>query len=241
MFEGLQHYWTPELLAANLNIFLHALAAALIGAAVGYERSFHGRAAGMRTYALVCLASTSLTVVSAFPHHWFGDTVATPTGDPTRVIQGLMTGIGFLGAGMIMRDGLTIRGLSTAASVWVTAAIGVLLGLGFHAAAICAAILTVLLMSAMRWVERKLPQSSLIHCSVRYRRDVAPPESELHAQAGRFGFDVIDTSYRLAEVGEFYEYRLTLRSFGKGRDGDFAHALAADARVCEFKVSPQRD
>ncbi|WP_341679061.1 MgtC/SapB family protein [Niveibacterium sp. SC-1] len=241
MFEGLQHYWTPELLAANLNIFLHVLAAAVIGAAVGYERSYHGRAAGMRTYALVCLASAALTVVCAFPQHWFGDTVAVPNGDPTRIIQGLMTGVGFLGAGMIMRDGLTIHGLSTAASVWVTAAIGILVGLGFHAAAAGAAILTVLLMSAVRTIERLLPQSSFIHCSVRYLRNEAPQEAELMAQAARCGFEVTETSYQLAKEGQYYEYRLTLRSFGTGLGGDFARALASDVRVREFKVSPQRE
>src|SRR5512145_2985234 len=98
------------------------------GAVIGYERSYRGRPAGFRTHALVCMASTVLMLVTVYESHW----VQTPDTlirlDPTRMAQGIMTGIGFLGAGVIMHDGLTVRGLTTAASIWATAAIGILAG-----------------------------------------------------------------------------------------------------------------
>src|SRR5690242_21655724 len=104
-FELLAAYWSHTELATNGLILLNVLGALLLGLLVGYERSYHGRAAGMRTYGLVCMASCALTVVVGFPGYWFGGAmnVAPDTlVDPTRVIQGIVTGVGFLGAGVIM-------------------------------------------------------------------------------------------------------------------------------------------
>ena len=96
---------------------------------IGFERSFHGRPAGFRTHALVCVASALLMLVTVFQLHWMTEVpIDTIRADPTRMAQGIMTGIGFLGAGVIFKEGLTVRGLTTAASIWVTAAIGILGG-----------------------------------------------------------------------------------------------------------------
>jgi len=136
---------------------------------LGYERSYHGRAAGMRTYALVCVASALLTAINGFPAHWYGGLVATPAAaDPTRAIQGIMTGIGFLGAGVIIKDGFTIRGISTAASIWMTAAIGVIIGIGFYGAAISATVLALTAMTALGKVEKLLPHQTTLHLSLVY-------------------------------------------------------------------------
>jgi len=139
----LGHYWSGPFLAANAFIGLNLLGALLLGMLVGYERSYNGRAAGMRLYGLVCMASAALTVFVGLPAFWYGggasDAIAP---DPTRVVQGVVTGIGFLGAGVIMKDGLSISGLTTAASIWAASAIGILLGVGFYPAALLMALLT---------------------------------------------------------------------------------------------------
>lgn len=236
----LQH-WSAPFVAANLFVLVHLVAACGLGALVGYERSFHGRAAGMRTYALVCLASTALTSVLGFPEVWYGGKFPAGTGDPTRVIQGIVTGIGFLGAGMIVREGLTIKGLSTAASVWVTSAIGVLLGLGFHLAAIAAAILTVLMLSAMHAIERRLPRQTLTHLNVRFPRERTPDDEALTRLAERHGYVLLETSYRLGDGGSYFEFQLALKSYDGGRSADMAHELANNPEVLEFRLSPQRD
>ena len=104
----LASYWSGARLDINLLVFLNLAGALALGALVGYERSFRGRAAGMRTYGLVCMASAALTVMTGYPGAWYGGfdgTAALHAGDPTRVIQGIVTGIGFLGAGVIMKDG----------------------------------------------------------------------------------------------------------------------------------------
>src|SRR4029078_3095967 len=107
------------------EIALRLLAALALGGAVGLERSYHGRPAGFRTHALVGLASGALMLVSVYESEWFHATgVWRAAIDPTRMAQGIMTGIGFLGAGVIMREGPTVRGLTTAALIWLTARSG---------------------------------------------------------------------------------------------------------------------
>src|SRR3954464_59535 len=123
--DFLSAYWSSSELATNAVILLNLFGALLLGLMVGYERSYHGRAAGMRTYGLVCMASCALTVIAGYPEFWYGGRGAhLATVDPGRIIQGVVTGIGFLGAGVIMRDGANISGLNTAASIWTVAAIG---------------------------------------------------------------------------------------------------------------------
>src|SRR5688572_27816979 len=121
---------------------LRLLAALAAGSAIGYERSFHGRPAGFRTHALVCMASALLMLVTVYEGHWMRQAVAHVTLDPTRMAQGIMTGIGFLGAGAIIKDGLSVRGLTTAASIWITSAIGVLAGIGFYYPLVLAVLIT---------------------------------------------------------------------------------------------------
>src|SRR3712207_5156748 len=98
------------------------VAALLAGGLIGLERSHRGRPAGFRTHALVCLASTLLMLVTVYELHWMRKVVSTTSIvlDPTRMAQGIMTGIGFLGAGAIIKEGFSVRGLTTAASIWVT-------------------------------------------------------------------------------------------------------------------------
>ena len=114
------------------DLAIRLLLASLFGAAVGFERELHGHPAGMRTHLLVSLGSALFTVLSAYG---FGAT-GQPGVDPTRIAAQIVSGIGFLGAGAILKEGLSIRGLTTAASLWATAAIGLAAGAGEHLLAI---------------------------------------------------------------------------------------------------------
>jgi putative Mg2+ transporter-C (MgtC) family protein len=113
-----------------------ALAAAL-GGAVGIERELREREAGLRTHLLVALGSALFTIVSAYGFHSFlvSGTAVVRT-DPTRIAAQIVTGIGFLGAGAIIRQGLSVRGLTTAATLWVVAAIGLAVGAGYYSGAL---------------------------------------------------------------------------------------------------------
>src|SRR5438552_11693863 len=124
-----------------------ALAAAL-GAVLGFERELREREAGLRTHLLVSLGSALFTIVSAYGFREFltsGQSVVRA--DPTRIAAQIVTGIGFLGAGAIIRQGLAIRGLTTAATLWVVAAIGLAAGAGYYSAAV----MTTALVLAALW------------------------------------------------------------------------------------------
>jgi putative Mg2+ transporter-C (MgtC) family protein len=128
--QALISYWSGAVVETNLLVLLHLIGALLLGLLVGYERSYHGRAAGMRTYGLVCMACAALAVMGGHSLYWYGGNAGPlfTNGDLSRVIQGIITGLGFLCAGVIMKEGFTISGLTTAASLWAVSVIGILVG-----------------------------------------------------------------------------------------------------------------
>jgi len=113
-------------LTLQLDLSLRLVLAAALGALIGGEREIHGHPAGIRTHMLVALGSGLFTVLSI---HGFGQGPGVPI-DPTRIAAQIVSGIGFLGAGAILKDGIVIRGLTTAASLWATAAVGMAAGAG---------------------------------------------------------------------------------------------------------------
>ncbi len=198
-------YWSPALVAVNLQVFANLLGALILGLIVGYERAYHGRAAGMRTYGIVCMASAALTTFNGYPHFWWGEhgvTTAMAGLDPTRVVQGIVTGIGFLGAGVIMKEGLNINGLTTAASIWASSAIGVLVGVGFYPAAI---LLTLLSASLMMWgakMEGRLPSRRAIGVTLQFRAGECPAEQEVRDTMQGWGYTMADGSMHITSSGE---------------------------------------
>jgi len=125
----------PELTFAELALRL-GLAAGL-GAAIGVERELREREAGLRTHLLVSLGAALFTLVSAYGWtDWHFSNREGIVFDPTRIAAQIVTGVGFLGAGAIIRQGLTVRGLTTAATLWAVAAIGMAVGAGYYSAAV---------------------------------------------------------------------------------------------------------
>ena len=188
-----------------LEITFRLIAALAAGGLIGLERSHRGRPAGFRTHALVCLASSLLMLVTVYESHWMPrDAAARVVLDPTRMAQGIMTGIGFVGAGAIIKEGLTVRGLTTAASIWITAAIGILTGVGFYFAAVLGTLLTLGTLSAFRWIERRLPTESYALFMVRFAREAMIDEAALRKLIAEHHLDLHNLSYRLrGEVGQF--------------------------------------
>ncbi len=137
-----------------LDIAVRLLIAAGLTGAIGLERELRDRAAGLRTHMLVGVGSALFTIVSAYG--WTAFEFSTPSGvvfDPTRIAAQIVTGIGFLGAGAILRQGLTVRGLTTAASLWIVAAVGMAAGAGFYSAAVIATAIVLVGLGPFRWLE----------------------------------------------------------------------------------------
>ena len=216
--------------------------ALVIGAMIGFERTFHGRPAGFRTHALVCLASALLMLVTVYQLHWMTEVpLDTIRADPTRMAQGIMTGIGFLGAGVIFKEGLTVRGLTTAASIWITAAIGILVGIGFWYAAILGAAATLIVLALFRFIEARLPSEFYAHHMLRFARDRVMSEQDMHKLIRDHGFTIANLSSRLTEGGQLFEYRMTIKSRNRNNAEALSQHLRGLPEVLEFRIAPTGD
>jgi len=161
-----------DLLQTNyeLNILGRLLLASLLGGLIGLEREVHGRPAGFRTHLLVTLGACLMMIVSEYFFIKFGDLKADGVVrlDPGRVAAQIVTGIGFLGAGAIIKEGHAVRGLTTAACLWVVAGIGMAVGVGLYAAAIIVTAVALCNLLFLKRVERMLKKDRYrtltVHC-----------------------------------------------------------------------------
>jgi putative Mg2+ transporter-C (MgtC) family protein len=227
--------------ADNLEIVLRLVVALVAGAMVGFERSYQGRPAGIRTHALVCTASSLLMLVTAYESRWMqfsGDLVRL---DPTRMAQGIMTGIGFLGAGVIFREGLSVRGLTTAASIWMTAALGILAGIGFYFPLIVAVVITLVVLSLFRFIEERMPTLAYFHFDLKLARATALKEEQLRALVESHGFSIANFSYRMDAEGGARRHTMVIRSPRKSSARQLSETLEHTDSVLEFRISPTGD
>ena len=240
----MQHYLSGEFLAANGLIGLNMLGALLLGMLVGYERSYQGRAAGMRTYGLVCMASTALTIFSGFAPLWYGGRVAQAVVDPTRVVQGIVTGIGFLGAGVIIRDGLSIRGLTTAASIWAVSAVGILIGVGLYAAAVVLALAVRISMSLLHRLEARLPGRAALDVTLTFRPGFKPDLQEVAQIAQARGYQVLRDSVTITFADNQPVWRFGAVAMERSRALSptlLADELSVSEGVAKFTITPVRN
>jgi putative Mg2+ transporter-C (MgtC) family protein len=180
-------------------------------------------------------------LLTVYQQEWFppvGDTVRL---DPQRMAQGIMTGIGFLGAGVIFKEGSTVRGLTTAASIWVTAAIGILVGSGLYYPAAVGTVLTLGVLAGFRWIENRIPSHQFAQHRLRFPRDAVMPENEVRALLASHGFSVAGLTYRLADEGRAFEYRMTIRTDDSKNFTLLARTLTTLPTLREFEVSPAGD
>jgi len=143
---------------SETEIIIRLVLGAILGGIIGFERQTHGRPAGFRTQLLVCMASVLIMIVSEYYQHLSYMDPSYVRVDPGRIAAGAITGVGFLGAGVILRMGITIQGLTTAACLWMVSAIGLAVGGGLYLAGIAACALTLFSLLVLRVVERKMPR-----------------------------------------------------------------------------------
>ena len=226
----------------QIAVLERLLLAVLAGGLIGFERTYHGRPAGFRTHTLVCTASSLLMLLTVFQWKLFVDMpLETLRVDPTRMAQGIMTGIGFLGAGVIMKENLSIRGLTTAGSIWMTASIGILIGVGFYFPAAVATALTLGTLSLFRWIEVVVPSLHYGRLSVRFRRDNLVSEARLREVIAAHKVGAANPIYRLEQEGRTFEYELTVRTRDTGNFRRLAETLTAMPEVSEFCITPTGD
>jgi putative Mg2+ transporter-C (MgtC) family protein len=173
------------------EVLLRLALAAALGAAIGFERELREREAGLRTHLLVSLGSALFTITSAYGFHAFlasGQSVVRA--DPTRIAAQIVTGIGFLGAGAIIRQGLSVRGLTTAATLWVVAAIGLAAGAGYYSAAVITTVLVLVSLWPLRIVAYRIfvrfrPERGRLLVDLAPGRSAAPVLAAVEEAGGR--------------------------------------------------------
>ncbi|MBI1197684.1 MAG: MgtC/SapB family protein [Phenylobacterium sp.] len=225
------------------EFILPAVSAALAGGLIGLEREYRGHPAGLRTHILVCLSSALL--MSAATHQLAWLALDLPTDviriDPVRMAHGILTGIGFLCGGVIFRQGLSVHGLTTAASLWMVSALGILYGVGFYGLAVGGTAATMLILVGLRWVDQHLPHSGVVDVRVRFRREGQLPEAAFHSLMEGLDLKPGKVSRRLVPAGDAVEFGAILRGPDASQTHELAERFCADARVVSFEIQPRDD
>jgi putative Mg2+ transporter-C (MgtC) family protein len=212
--ENLSGYLPPQIVMTNAVVFLNLLGALALGLIVGYERSYHGCAAGMSTYGLICMAAAALT------------------------------GIGFLGAGVIMRNGLNISGLTTAASIWACSAIGIMIGVGFYASAIVLTLLSALCMMWVSKLESWLPSRPAIAVNLEFQKDFVPHEHTLRNVVSAHGYEVATGTLSIRSSNNRLEWHFVAVALSKNSGAsmnELASGLSTLEGVEDFSLAHARN
>lgn len=227
--------------ALNPQYVLPLIGALIAGGLIGFERGFRGQPAGFRTHSLLAMTSALLMVAANHQMAWIGPT--TPQEviriDPVRMAHGILTGVGFLGGGVIFREGFNVHGLTTAASVWTTSCIGILFGIGFWEVAIAGTVLALVVLAGFRLIDQRLPQQALADITIRYARGSAPGAEDLRERLKALGLKSAPLSERLLKKGQYIEHGATVSALNRAAIDRLAAELRADHKVIEFEIEPR--
>lgn len=209
------------------------MAAAVCGGIVGIERERSRRPAGLRTHVLVSVGSAlimqvSLSMWALTAHGLQGN------GDPGRIAAQVVSGIGFLGAGTIMREGMTVRGLTTAASLWVVAGVGLAAGAGLYTEALVSTFLVVVTLKTLVHVERFFNSKSDAHTIIVHVTDTPGRLGALASVCSRWGANVVSVAVRPGSVPGTVEVNLDIKMAGRAKD---TSGLISDIMATEGVVS----
>ena len=210
---------------AIIRLFLGAL----IGGIIGFERESHGRAAGFRTQLIVCVASVLIMLISE--NYYFNVNRFDPALriDPARISAGALIGVGFLGAGVIIKSGFAIRGLTTAASIWIVSAIGLAIGAGLYLEGIATSAITILALMALRTMEKRIKvlRYAIITVSTPLLED---REDTIASMLLNHGFHIHSVNYERTAAKSELVYRFSVSS----RDRNAAKQLFSELGAMDF-------
>lgn len=221
---------------------LPILGAVIAGGVIGFEREWRGRAAGLRTHILVSLASALLMLAAMSQADWAfralpDENIVT---DPTRMAHGVLTGIGFLCAGVIFRTGFSIHGLTTAASLWITSAIGILFGAGLYALGTAATVVTALILIGLRLINGRLPARTVVDAEVCWERREASPESAIEVALKAIDADARHDRFELID-GQTIRRTWRLKAAEESQLKRLAEQLCAIPGVVAYSLDPRDD
>jgi len=196
----MQHFLSGVVQMFRLELFLQLCLATVFGGAIGLERELGGKPAGLRTNILICLGSVIYTKLSV--------AMATGTADPTRIAAQIVTGVGFIGAGTILHARGAVVGLTSAATIWVVAAIGVALGAAFYWEAGGTTLLVLLVLQGLGRVERLVARQSTQSSLLVHARPEPAALDELETVVRRTGLEIERQASRRENVDLVIEFTL---------------------------------
>lgn len=213
------------------DICLRLLCAMIVGLVIGTEREYTNRPAGMRTHILVALGACVVSITGQILFNEYHLLGATP--DPARLSAQVITGVGFLGAGTIMREGATVKGLTTAASIWTVACLGIAAGYGFYAVAVAGLIFALITLTILELVQHHLPGRT--HTLEEYAlecEDISAALALLNDQLQIFRGNLSHMQAQSTATGYILTFHATFPGMGSHRRRDrFFAALAAAPQV----------
>lgn len=225
------------------DLVVPIIGALIAGGLIGLEREWRGRPAGFRTHILVSLSSCLLMLAALHQTHWAFDELprANIMTDPTRMAHGVLTGIGFLCAGVIFRQGFSVHGLTTAASLWMTAAIGLLYGAGLFGLATTGTITTALILLALKLISDRVPARFKADLEVSWRRGDARSQKLIDEILNRHSELQHPVGLSLSPDGEreTRNWRVQLRN--RQQLNALAIALSAEAVVLCYRLETHDD
>ncbi len=214
---------------------LRLLLGTIIGGIIGFEREIHGRAAGFRTQLIVCVAAVLIMIVSE--NYYFSLQYIEPTFqiDPARIAAGALIGIGFLGAGVIIKSGFTVRGLTTAASIWIVSAIGLAIGAGLYFEGIATSVITITALVALREVEKniKILQYRNVIISTRI---IENAEEIVTSMFSEYKIHIHSVDYEKDQAKEEFIYNFSISTRNKSAIKDMFLKLGALEFVKTVKI-----
>lgn len=226
-----------------LFVTFKLLCAVVAGGLIGMERSFHGRPTGFRTHSIVCLACAAVVQLVVHLPIWMA---GAPTEffrtDATRIMQGILSGMGFLGGGVIFREGLTIRGLTTSASIWITAPIGILFGVGFFYVGAITTVATILILTIFRRLEAYVHTMTYAHCMVTFPRESVIEEEDFLKLLASHKLEMVgNMNHALINSGKDCEFNMTVRGAKPESFTTLAHAVRSMSEYKNFSIEFIRD
>ena len=218
-------------------------AAMVAGGLIGIERTYHGHPAGFRTHILVCLTSCVLMLAAMHQVEWrfIGLPHQNVVIDPTRMTHGLLTGLGFLCAGVIFREGFSVHGLTTAASIWTTSAIGILFGVGMYGLGVMAAVASLAVLAALRLADARLPQLRVVDVVLRWRTDATPCEAEVERLLAGAGLRSVRIGHVLDPVTRVHEQQIKAKGPAPLNVEGLVQRLTAAPGLVGFSAVPRDD
>lgn len=224
----------------EFTFILKLIGSIIAGSVVGLERYQNGHPAGMRTFAIISLTSTFLT--ASLSNGIYGQLMGQGDVGASRIIQGILQGIGFIGAGVIVRDGFSIKGLTSAASIWAVAGIGILIGTSEYFLATFGTLFTILILVSFRKLDSLTSRRSFAVIEAKFVKEAVPEEEQIYERLTGYGFNVTSIAFKGAKSGSMQiKVHVWANKNATRARSRLAMEFLKDPTIADFSIEPVRE